>query len=121
MRDLADDLLLTCTDRGQHPSTQLARVSWMPEMAAGVAVWLPGDEDAEPRAIRENTRTSKAGETRLQRRQPVEVIDRADGGVTFHLPACPRCRRRVRLRDDTLNRIRAEWHHNSCDVSLLNW
>lgn len=115
---LRDSLHLVCTDRGQHGSTQVARVTWTPDLAGGAAVWSPGDSSAKPEAIRENTRTTRSGEVRVTKREPVEVVTRADGGQTFHLPPCPRCHRRIRLRDDTLDKLRA-LPSSSCDLSLL--
>lgn len=118
MNLLRDDLHLICTDRGQHASAQLAFVEWTPDLDGGAAVWSPGDPGLAPGMLRENTRSTKAGDSRVTKRKPVEIVKRADGGETFHLPACPRCGRRVRLRDDTVNKLRA-LSGPSCDVSLL--
>lgn len=115
--NLRDELLLTCTDKGQHASAQIARVLWSPDTPDGFGIWTPGDPALRPDTVAENARQTRAGRNKVTTRKPVERAQRADGGHTFNL-RCPRCRRTTRLRDDTLDRLR-QWPDVSCDISLM--
>lgn len=114
-------LILRCTDRGQHASVQIARVAWTGQADEhGVSVWTAGDGTETIEAVAENTRQTRAGQSRVTKRRPVDVTTRADGGRTFHLPRCQRCGKSMDLRDDTLEKLR-QLPGESCDLSLLRW
>jgi hypothetical protein len=102
-----DRLRLVCTDRDTHPPHPLALIIWSPEKVDGFAVWdAKGDQMKHtPEPIAETVRATNAGPNKVTKRHAVETVRRADGGQTFHLPKCPTCGRRVRLRDDTLGKL----------------
>lgn len=112
-----DRLDLVCTDRGQHAPAQLAVVEWWGTSGDDpLGVWTPG-EGVALQVPAETTRATRKGGRRHLVRTPTEQTTRADGGVTFHLPACPRCGRRVRVRDDQLELLR-DLPRQALDVSL---
>lgn len=113
-------LHVKCTDGGQHASAVIARFEWMPHGEAA-RVWdatnVQGDPGFVLEPITESTRGTKRGGSRYVQRQRVETHARTDGGVTFHLPACPRCGNAPRVRDVTLLKVLADGA-SSFDVSL---
>lgn len=106
------DLRLVCTDRGRHPSRDLALINWAPASleVEGFAVWDASEDLSEnrPSVLAESGRTTAAGQWRTTSRRAVTTHERADGGRTFELPPCPTCgpaRPGRLLRDDTLGRL----------------
>jgi hypothetical protein len=121
-----DRLRLVCTDRGSHPPRALALVMWTPGRVDGLAIWdAEEDQSKHPvESLAETVRATNAGPNRETKREAVETVTRADGGRTFTLPPCPTCRRRLRLRDDTLGKLLrgladTSTHGPSVDVSLF--
>lgn len=107
-----DEVRVICTDKGTHPSRDLALVHWLPGeyQTEGFAVW---DETIDERELTTETlaqsgRTANSGQWRTTTRKTrVTSTVRADGGLTFTIPACPVCHGPARsLRDDTLVRMR---------------
>lgn len=116
------DLELTCTDRGQHASVELGRVSYVvgdPSRyevlrqirGADLAEYNAGNgPDAgrplEVRLTRERGRHTADG--RFVKVTPkadtVSLIRRAGGGKTWRL-VCPRCRRDWKMPDHTLRKL----------------
>ncbi len=116
------DLELTCTDRGQHASVELVRVTFVvgSQGVHEVLSALRGHDLAEynagtgphagrpidVRLSRERGRHTPDG--RFVRVTPktdtLSTIRRADGGRTWHL-TCPRCRRDWKLPDHKLRKL----------------
>jgi len=110
---------LTCTDRGQHPAAELARLWWMPDDGDTVHVWSPGDETLDVDLLTERTRATRSGGTRHRVSNAAWWVERSDGGRTLHM-LCPRCGRNPQIRDDRLIPLRL-WPNATLDVSQAGW
>lgn len=108
MADAGHTLTVVCTDRGNHGSVELARFDWAPTDLRhdGVAVW-DATTDVGGLAVKPTGDSARAvaggTRSRMVQRADVERRVRSDGGSTFVLPACPRCRGiGGEIRDDRL-------------------
>lgn len=116
---LHDRLVLTCTDRGQHPSAELVMIDWTRD--DDTSVWTPGSGGGTAEIVDENTRAGRRGGA-VHRQRPTDHhtwVDRADGGRTLQV-RCRRCGRDYRVRDDRLEQLRT-WQSSSLDLSLTGW
>lgn len=114
------ELRLVCTDKGQHPSAMLAKVTFEvganlmePLIGPRLGDYLDGrgPHSGQPLTVnvtREWTRSGAKGPVHVRGKEEArpQPITRADGGRTWQF-ACPRCKRSQRLRDTTLSKIGA--------------
>lgn len=116
---------LVCTDRGQHPSRDLALIDWMPATDDGVAVWDPETPLGEmtPTGLATSGRMANSGSWRTtERPDSFWSTTRKAGGVTFHLrcASCGPASQTRMLRDDTLRlMLEQDTPVERFDVSLI--
>lgn len=125
------ELRIICTGVGRlrHETVERAVIMWVPSGLErdGFAVW--GQEvplrELDAQVLGDSARGAKSARPNKQmHRSPVDTQTRRDGGKTFVIPACPRCRHpAMLLRDDTLrsymDKTRGTAQHGTLDVSAL--
>lgn len=120
---LRDLIQLTCTDRGQHPAVEIARLEWRPDRDDGdqdVHIWAPGDPDGMTvDLITENVRGHREGGTTSHVvRTAATLDDRPDGGLILQAH-CVRCRRQWRRRESWIDALRAS-PSGTLDLSFID-
>lgn len=118
---MRDDLKLTCSDDGQHPACEIAKIVWQPSIVEEGKIYELGEgrSDYETVPMGGSSRSTALGRDRHVSRSDVIVTVRASGGRTFQFPRCGRCGKTPPpLRDDTVSKLR-EWDSESFDLSLL--